>query len=270
MIIKNLPQFKTDKEFFDFIVENENDIFNQAKSEVKYADGFNHFTNPLKEGIANKAQEPTTEDLLAKDVLKVTAVINTTNVLDSHRDVHIKGLWDKSLKEGGRKIMHVQEHKSREFDKIISSGDDLKAYVEDTTFKKLGYNLKGTTEALVFDSNVRKDRNQYMHKQYAKKYVTNHSVGMIYVKMVTCINHEDYPVQKENYDKYAPMIVNQDVLEGIKVFWAILEAKVIEGSAVPNGSNWITPTTSTKSVEEQEEEQISPSTKAMLKFLNIE
>ena len=192
-------------------------------------------------------------------------------------EAELEKIEDKFLYSGNDKMMRqITSYRSqlvkirRTFNYHVSIGETLKAYVEDTTFKKLGYNLKGTTEALVFDSNVRKDRNQYMHKQYAKKYVTNHSVGMIYVKMVTCINHEDYPVQKENYDKYAPMIVNQDALEGIKVFWAILEAKVIEGSAVPNGSNWITPTTSTKSVEEQEEEQISPSTKAMLKFLNIE
>lgn len=269
MIIKNLPQFTTDKELFDFLVENEDTIFAQAKSQIKEADAFSHLSIPLKETLnSSKSSAEQAVELLAKDVLEVKAVINTTGILDSHKDVHIPGLWDKSLKESGSRILHVQEHKSREFDKIISSGEDLKAYTETVSFKSLGYNFKGTTQALTFDSSVRKNRNKYMHEQYAKGFVTNHSVGMIYVKMLTCIDNEDYPVQKENWDKYAPMIVNQKALEGTKYFWAILEAKAVEGSAVPNGSNWVTPTTSVKG-QEEEIKEVSQEQKAIMKFLNI-
>ena len=185
MIIKNLPEFKTDKELFDFIVDNEQQIFAQAKSQIKYADAFSHLSIPLKEGLSNKSTaEENQAALLEKDVLNVKAVINTTNILDSHKDVHIPGLWDKSLKESSSRVLHVQEHKSREFDKIISSGNDLKSYTETVSFKSLGYNFKGSTEALTFDSKVRKDRNSYMHEMYAKGYVDNHSVGMIYVKII--------------------------------------------------------------------------------------
>jgi hypothetical protein len=38
------------------------------------------------------------------------------------------------------------------------------------------------------------------------------------------------------------MVANQDAAEEKGFFWAVKEAKVIEGSAVPLGSNWITPT----------------------------
>ena len=270
MIIKNLPQFTAEKELFDFLVENEQTIFAQAKSQVKHADAFSHLSIPLRDKFnADKSAALSTEDLLSKDVLQVKAVINTTGILDSHSDVHIPGLWNKSLKETGSRMLHVQEHKSREFDKIISSGEDLKAYTETVSFKSLGYNFKGTTEALTFDAKVRKNRNSYMHEQYAKGFVTNHSVGMIYTKMVTCINHEDYPTQKENYDKYAPMIVNQEALESTKYFWAVLEAKAVEGSAVPNGSNWVTPTTSVKGTKEEIKE-VSKEQQAIMKFLNID
>ena len=269
MIIKNLPEFSTEKELFDFLVKNEETIFAQAKSQIKEADGFSHLSIPLKDKLnSDKSSKEITTSLLAKEVLNVKAVINTTGILDSHKDVHIPGLWNKSLKENGSRILHVQEHKSREFDKIISSGNDLKAYAETVSFKSLGYNFKGTTEALTFDSQVRKNRNSYMHEQYAKGFVTNHSVGMIYIKMATCINDEDYPVQKENYEKYAAMIVNQEALENTKYFWAILEAKAIEGSAVPNGSNWVTPTTSVKGIKEEITE-VSEEQKAIMKFLNI-
>jgi hypothetical protein len=272
MIIKNLPEFKSEKELFKFLVENEEQIFAAAKSQIKYADGFSHYGITLKKYNAEKSSEEQIEDLLTKDVLETKLIINTTNILDSHKDVHIDGLWKKSLKESSSRLLHVQEHKSREFDKIISSGQDLKAYIENSTFKDLGYDFEGFTEALVFESKVRKERNEYMHKQYAKGYVTNHSVGMIYDKLVTCINDEEYPVQKENWDKYSVMVANKSALQKTKYFWAVLEAKVIEGSAVPNGSNFVTPTTSVKSqqnVPTEAEKKEEAELKAIKEFLGI-
>jgi len=47
--------------------------------------------------------------------------------------------------------MHLQEHKSGSFDKIISSGADLKAYVKDYSWKDLGYDAEGETQALIFE-----------------------------------------------------------------------------------------------------------------------
>lgn len=245
MIIKGLPKFSTEKELFDFLVQHEDTIFSQAKTQIKEADSIGAAPILLKQDFSNKTQKEVGEELLLKDQINVKTVINTTGILDSHDDVHIPKLWDKSLQENKR-MLHVQEHKSREFDKIISSGEDLKAYTKNFDWKELGYNFEGKTQALMFDSNVKKERNEYMFNQYAKGYVDNHSVGMYYVKLQTCINHEDYPVQKENFDKYEQYIVNRKALDGRKVFWAVTEAKAIEGSAVPMGSNPFTPTTSTK------------------------
>jgi len=255
MIIKGLPKFSTEKEFFKFLVEKEDLIFSQAKAQIKEADAMPFLSQPLKEIFSNKSYEEETAFLMDKDVIYVKPVINTTGILDSHKDVHIPSLWNKSLEENKR-IIHVQEHKSREFDKIISSGEDLKAYVEETRWRDLGFDFNGKTEALMFDSKVRKDRNAYMHGQYAKKYVDNHSVGMYYIKLATCINDKDYSVQFENYEKYEQYVVNREALDVNKYFWAVLEAKVIEGSAVPNGSNWATPTTSTKGFQNNKSEQL--------------
>lgn len=239
-----IPVFKEDKELFDFLVKNEADILYSKKQAIKYSDGFTGINVAVKSFSASKA------DLIDKEEIDVICVINTTKLLDSHRDVHIDGLWDKSLSENMR-IKHLQEHKMA-FDKIIADKEDLKAYTKEYTWKQLGYNVAGKTQALVFESKIRKERNPYMFEQYSKGNVDNHSVGMRYVKMVTCINDEDYPTQKENWDKYAPMVANSEELERSKYFWAVLEAKAIEGSAVPIGSNTITPTISTKSAEEEE------------------
>ena len=247
-----IPQFSTDKELFDFLVKHEDDIFYSRKQAIKYADGFTGLTVNSSNTLYNKSGVEINQN---KDYIDVVSVINTTKLLDSHSDVHIDGLWDKSLSENKR-LKHLQEHKMA-FDKIIADKDDLKAYVKTFSWKELGYNVKGNTQALVFESRIHKERNPYMFEQYSKGNVDNHSVGMRYVKMVTCINDDDYPTQKENYEKYAPMIANSDELEHVKYFWAVTEAKAIEGSAVPMGSNMITPTISTKQ-EIEEIEKINP------------
>ena len=50
---------------------------------------------------------------------------------------------------------------------------------------------------------------------------------------------EDYETEKEVWDKYEPTVVNKD--DSRKYFFVVTEAKVIEGSAVPMGSNQFTP-----------------------------
>jgi len=237
-----LPKFETEKELFDHVVNNEDQIFTQAKMEMKKADGFGCFALPLKDNLSEKGAS--VAELIARDSFEAKLTINTTNVLDSHGDVHIPGLWDKSLKENKR-ILHLQEHK-RSFDAIIAKKENLKAYAETVSWKSLGFDMEGKTEALTFDSTISKEQNAYMHEQYAKGNVDEHSVGMQYVKMVTCINDDDYPVQKDNWDKYAPMVANKEALESAKMFWAVTEAKCIEGSSVLMGSNSFTPTQSIK------------------------
>ena len=174
------------------------------------------------------------------DQLFVKAVINTTNVIDSHDDVHLPGLWDKSLKEN-KNIMHLQEHQMK-FDSIISDCKDLKARVETKHWKELGFGFKGDTQALIFDSTVKKSRNKYMHTQYAEGHVKNHSVGMRYVKLSLAINDEDAGSNFDTWEKYIDQIANKEIAEAQGYFWAVKEAKVIEGSAVPIGSNQFTPT----------------------------
>lgn len=240
-----IPSFKTDKELFKFLVENEDDILYSKKQSFKKADGFSSMVVTPK-SFSSKAS---TADLMSKEEISVISIINTTKLLDSHTDLHVDGLWDKSLQENSR-IKHLQEHKMS-FDSIIADKEDLKVYTKSYTWKQLGYNVEGKTEALVFESNIRKERNPFMFEQYAKGNVDNHSVGMRYVKLVTCINDEDYGAQYEAWQKYSPMVANKAELERVKYFWAVTEAKAIEGSAVPMGSNFVTPTISTKNIKEE-------------------
>lgn len=243
-----IPNFETKKELFDFLVKNKKTLIAQKKASVKHADGV-HFGG--LDGVKVKANKAEPEG--NEDAAQVKAAINTTNLLDSHEDVHIPGLWNKSLKENWL-IMFVQEHKSSQFDKIIADGDDLKAYAKTYSWKALGFDMEGDTEVLVFEANVKAKRNAFMLNEYREGNVKNHSVGMLYVKLVLCINNEDYGAEFEAWEKYFPMVANEEAAETKGYFWAVTEAKVIEGSAVPLGSNPATPTIDIKKPSEDTSE----------------
>lgn len=240
----DIPNYETKQELFNFLVLNKETLISQKKNAIKLADSSSWGLLETNQDLLNtkKADGSIQEN---KTEIKVKAVINTTNLLDSHGDVHIPGLWNKSIKENNR-MLHVQEHQSSSFDKIISSGEDLKASVKTMTWKSLGYNAEGSTQALIFDSVVKESRNSYMFNQYKQGFVTNHSVGMRYVKMELAINDKEYEKEKSFYDKYIGQVVNRKDAEKLGYFWVVTEAKAIEGSAVPMGSNPITPTINIK------------------------
>jgi len=260
-----IPEYKTKKELFDFLVENKNILIAQKKeAEMKRADGILRYK--LNDSIVNKS-DISQIDLTNTNALNVKAIINTTNIIDSHDDVHIPGLWTKSLQEN-KNIMHLQEH-DMSFKSIIASHGDLKAYTKYYNWTDLGYDYNGQTQALEFESNVKKSRNEYMFKQYANNYVTNHSVGMRYVKIFLAVNDPEYPEENEVWDRYINSIVNADVAIEKGYFYAVTEAKVIEGSAVPIGSNHITPTRSVTPKIEQLETELELQVKELKKILNI-
>lgn len=105
-------------------------------------------------------------------------------------------------------------------------------------------------EVLVYEAVIKKERNEEMFKQYLNGWVLNHSVGMRYFKLLFCYDNDEaaYTQDKENFDKYKDQILNQDEIGDY--YWAILEAKNIEGSAVVKGSNFLTPVLSITVIDE--------------------
>lgn len=237
-----IPNFATKKELYDFLIKHKDVLMAEKRLAIKFGEEvpfMDTFYDDKDKAFKANNPVPGAEGM---EELRVKVVINTTNIMDRHGDMHVPGLWKKSLKEN-KMIMHLQEHKMA-FDSIIADGKDLKAYTETMGWLDLGYAFTGLTEALIFESFIRKSRNEYMFKQYASGYVKNHSVGMQYVTMVLCIMEDSpaYGAEYEAWQKYFPMMVNQAAAEERGYFWAIKEAKVIEGSAVPLGSNYATPT----------------------------
>lgn len=236
-----IPKFTNHDQLLDFLVENKSTLIEAKKKGIKHADSVCY----QAERNTDKASPMSS----GGSSLMVKSVINTTNILDSHGDVHIKGLWKKSLNEQ-KNFMLLQEHQMR-FDKIIS--DEVKAFTEEISFRKLGFYLPGETQALIFDSVIPKDRNPFMFDQYAKGWVKNHSVGMQYVKLYLAVNSDSDEFKEEaaNWEKYISEVANRKQAEQQGYFFAVTEAKILEGSAVPVGSNTVTPTLSIESKENE-------------------
>lgn len=249
--------FDTKEEMLTKLKANKSEIITKKKSVIKRADAFaissiegntKEVLSQLKQ-IAIKASNPFNKSVdYMKEVnlpnILVKAVTNTTNWFDSHRDCHIDGIWNKTISDNKTKgFPHLQEHE-RDFEAVIS--DSAKTFIQNTTFRALGFEYGGATQALRIESSIDPNRNLFMYNQYANGWVKNHSVGMQYVTILFCANSEMESMKEEkaNWDKYYPVIANKDDVDQVGYFWAVTEAKLIEHSAVVFGSNKITPTES--------------------------
>lgn len=251
------------KELFDFLVTNKKLLIAEKKYNVKHADAFSS-SNIV---VTDKGIEITKTAQVQEvdDVIEVGCVINTTKFLDSHRDVHIDGLWNKSLSEN-KSLYLLQEH-SMTFKGIIT--DEVEASAKKLAWKTVGIDAPGYTEALLFKAKISKERNPFMYEQYKKGYVKNHSVGMRYVKMEMAINDEDYPEEFAVWNKYFDLIANKEEAENVSYFFAVTEAKAIEGSAVPVGSNRATPTLGQKTNTDKDEPLLSTHEQPLTKSFDI-
>lgn len=232
-----IPDFAEKSKLFEWLIENKSLLISQKTNQTKHGDVVTFSPVAESEEFTVKAISTGSEN---PNKIEVVSVINTTNLRDGHGDVHFPGIWSKSIKE--TKGLYLLEEHKMSFRGIIS--DEVKASAKTISWKELGFNYDGTTQALVFNTKISKDRNEYMFEQYRTGRVKNHSVGMRYVKIALALDDDRYELEKKEWDKRIGDIVNQEDTIAAGYFWSVTEAKVIEGSAVPMGSNWATPTLS--------------------------
>lgn len=237
----NVPY--TGAESFKWLKENKAALIDMKKSETKNADAF--LCGP---GYSSTVKSVgTSGHLYANDfdkgILKRAIVVNTFNWLDSHGDVHLNGLFSKSIAERGKRILHLYDHKRE----LIGSkvGEPISWSEKLIRWSELGVSKDGMTGTLYLESEIRKDMNKDVYDKYAADEVDQHSVGMQYVRVDLAVNapgdkwyEDEYKVWLEVF----PLIGNPEKAEGVGYFWAVREAKAIEGSAVLLGSNELTPT----------------------------
>ena len=237
-----IPEFENIDQRIAWLVKNKSMLIAQKKAAVKYADAIvyapSFVIGDKEESVIKADAGAAIIDETAKQI-KVRSIINTTKLMDSHGDVHIDQLWNKSLKDN-KNFYLVKEHNFG-FDGIIS--DNVKAFVKQMSWHELGINYEGKTQALIFDSLIDKEdtTRPEMFEAYRKGKVKQHSVGMRYVKIDLAVNDERYEKEFALWEKYFPEIANKEDALDAGYFYPVTEAKIIEGSAVVIGSNWATP-----------------------------
>lgn len=250
-----IKSFDNTEQQLKWLYDNRKELSAQRKAITKESDSVSF----MSFAVDDKGERLKSDTIPADtDKIRVKVVINTTGLLDSHSDVHIPNIWKKSLQE--TKVFYLVNQHAFNFNGILS--DEVKAYVEEISWEDLGIKgIEGKTQALMFEAVLDKNtawfensENKKLFNLYKSGKVRNHSVGMRYVKDYLCINSDTYKEEKENWDKYYPYVANKEDAEKKGFFWAITEAKIIEGSAVVRGSNWATPTQSVEEIKDIEVE----------------
>lgn len=229
--------------------KNKHLLLEWKKNRIKEGDPFSSSFSFPKKGDKNKEidSEIGLENEDSEDEITRDLVINAMNFIDYDKDVILTNAFKKSVSEN-RSFYLLNAHKMS-FENIIASSrnGEITASLEEIDINKLNYSGGGKTQVLLFSTKIKKKVNEFMFNNYKENRVHEHSVGMRYVKIFLCVNPEnddfandpDFSNDIENWKKYYDLIINkEDVGE---YFWAITEAKFIEGSAVPLGANKFTP-----------------------------
>lgn len=242
-------EFSTKQELFKHLRDNHDRLIQQKKAIVKYTDSVS-----VKSFSNDQSKADTTKELSSFDWMKegyVYPVINSTGYMDSHSDVHLSSIWNKSAQEKNGMIVWDSNHELK-IGSEVAYPKDVNIMLQDMRFSDLGYDSNKQTTALIFE--VRKDAivNKSIIDRIDKGIATQHSVRMRYVKMEFAMNsnEEEDQLYKMRYDKYIEDIANKEKAEEQGYFWAVLEAEIVaEGSSVVNGSNDITPMLIGKNIE---------------------
>ena len=166
-------------------------------------------------------------------------VVNSSNILDSHGDMHVKGNWDKTVKEQQKKTYLVFDHQLKRSE-IIAMKEDIEMLTLEIPFSLIGKNYEGNSYVLVYKVHKDKIRNKEAKELLESGYAFEASVRMQYVKIDLAMdsNLKENAKEKENFDKYYSEIANKEEFETLSYFWVIKEAKnVQESSLVMFGSN---------------------------------
>jgi hypothetical protein len=214
------------------VIKQKDEIIKLKKYNVK------HSIASVVEPKIIKPEENAEKGILPKDkedVIYRKIVANTYNWLDSHSDVHVKGIFNKSIKEVKPFFLH--DHK---FETTAKVGEILSSVEKQLMWEELGLPKMGSTYALVHDVKIEKARNPVIFEDYKNGRITQHSVGMQYVKIDLAVDDREEEEGFKLFNKVLPMLGNPEAAEKQGYFFVVSEAKLRETSAVLMGSNVLT------------------------------
>lgn len=244
--IKQFPdkKFANKMEQTRFIIKNKSELIALKKQEYKTK------SEPIIKCELIKEFTPLIEDITS-DFIEVKAVINSTNIIDSHLDLHMANIWNKTVKDNPFSH-HLKQHENK-FESVISN--KAKSYNEKSNFNKLGLDVDFKTTTNINEFILSKSKMPYMFDAYKSGDVQQHSIGMMYVDIDIAYYDEDSQKQMDFFNEMKGLAVNPEVADEYGYFWVVYEAKKREGSAVVFGSNSVTPTLYVKNYEPQSSTQ---------------
>ena len=228
-------EFETKEAMFTHLKANLPHIYELKRMEIKFSD-----SRPMSD-FKTKSDGIAKGNGLEKGY--IYPVINTTKYMDSHNDVHMDGIWDVSAKAKSNKVYYLANH-NLEVGSIIAFPKDVEVFVKEVSWRSLGANFTGKTQALMFKISEKKIRNGQAREIIDEKIDIEHSVRMRYVKMFFAVDSEEegFKAEKANWDKHINTIINSARAKEVGYFWGIEEAEIYkEGSMVIAGSNDVTP-----------------------------
>lgn len=201
--------------------------------------------------------------------------VNSTRVLDSHDDLHIDGIWKKSIKDQQGKNYLVLDH-DLSIKSVVVRKEHIEMFTAKVPFSMIGKPYDGDTEVLVYKFAKSQVKDETVKDWLDSGDSIEGSVRMQYVTILLALDSND-PIdatEKKNYDDYIDQIANKNDYEYIYYFFIIKEAKnVKESSLVVFGSNSSTGNISNNNAEPvkttQETEEPPTSTQTEQKKGNI-
>ena len=121
----DIPQGLKGGDLMRHLKANKDLYISQKKSIMKEADAVGYTPTGKAYGVVKSLS--TEKD----GVIRNSTIINTSYWYDSHGDVHIPKLWNKSLADNSRRgvngIPLIQEHQLK-FDKVIADKENVRPY----------------------------------------------------------------------------------------------------------------------------------------------
>lgn len=234
-------EFESKNEMFAELKANKSNILALKKSVIKNSEGVKILPDTIEKHLENGTIKGKV-DFKAEGGY-IYPVINTTNLMDSHKDVHFDGIWDKSIPEQTGKTYYALNHKL-EIGQIIAYPKDVEIFTHNFTFKELGSQLEGSTQALIYKVKLQDYSNKDAVYAIENKLPVENSIRMAYIKVEMGINSEEkmYKEEKTYYDKHIDKIANKEQVAKDGYFFGVHEARIYkEGSLVLEGSNSVTP-----------------------------
>lgn len=228
----------TGKELFDALIENKAALIAQKKAIIKHTEPVT--AAPTFYHVKGEEVIKTLIGDIPPDAnsLRVKLVANTAYWMDSQRDVLIEDSWANTIKAGKGRL-HLKDHTYKLEAEV---GDVISIYSQELSLRDLGLNRTGTTQSLIYESDVKKSYDEKVFYKYKTGKIQQHSIGLMYVKIDLAINDENYKEEFALWQKFVDKIINKSDAEKLGYVWIVSEIKLIEVSAVLLASNELTPT----------------------------